>query len=81
LGTGHQITPGHTNGTRILLDRSGFGVPTELGAFEEILANGLDRVGFDGFGSILSRNFNGDFVVVIEVDSGSLMFASVELAF
>mmetsp|Transcript_20121 Transcript_20121/g.41456 ORF Transcript_20121/g.41456 Transcript_20121/m.41456 type:complete len:499 (-) Transcript_20121:512-2008(-) len=81
LGTGHQITTGDSNRTRILLDRSGSGVTTELGTLVEFLSDGLNRIGVDGIGSILSGNFNGDFVVVVKVDSGGLVLTSVELTF
>jgi hypothetical protein len=73
LGTGHQITTSATNGTRILLDRSGSGVTTELSVAVKILTNGLHGILLDGIGSVLSGNFDRDFVVVVEVDSGSLV--------
>ena len=73
LGASHEIATAHDNGDRVLLDRGGHLVPSELDVGEEVGVQRGVAEGEDGLRNITTSGCNGDVVVLLEVDTGVLL--------
>lgn len=73
LGTSHQVTATHNDGNGVLLDGGGNLVVSKLNVAEQMVIE--RRVGElqDRLRNIVSRGFDGNVVVLLEVDTGLLL--------
>mmetsp|Transcript_4516 Transcript_4516/g.9445 ORF Transcript_4516/g.9445 Transcript_4516/m.9445 type:complete len:258 (-) Transcript_4516:103-876(-) len=78
LGTRHQIAASHTDWDRIFLHWRRLTVTTQLRVSIQVFPNRLRTVIVNRIRNIFSRYFNGDFVVVVKVDSGRLLVGVIK---
>ena len=73
LGTGHEIASTHDDRNRVLLYWGRDTVPSELDVLDKVgLKRGVGE-GQDRVRHILTRGFNGNVIVLLEVDTGVLL--------
>jgi hypothetical protein len=73
LSAGHEIATAHHDGNRVLLDGSRSLVVSELDVGNQVVIQRGVREGIDGLGNVVTRCFDGDVVVVGEVDTSALL--------
>lgn len=73
LGTSHQVTSAHNDGDRVLLDGCGHQVAGERDVGDQVVIQRRVAEGEDGLRHILARGFDGNVVVLLEVDTSVLL--------
>jgi hypothetical protein len=73
LSAGHEIATTHHDGNGVLLDGSRGLVVSELNVGNQVVIQRRVREGIDGLGDVVTRCFDGDVVVVGEVNTSALL--------
>jgi len=73
LSTGHQITTTHNDGNRVLLDRSGNLVVSELDVAAKMLVQRRSGELVNRLRNLMTRSLNGNVIVLLEVDTSVLL--------
>lgn len=79
LSTSHEVTTTHDNGNGVLLDRSRALVSSKGNVGDEVLVKRRTSELGDGLGDIMTGRLDGDVVVLVKVDTGSLDGTSVRV--
>jgi hypothetical protein len=73
LGTSHEITAAHDNRDRVLLNGSRSNVAGETNVGDKVVIEGRVGEGVDGFRDVVTGGFDGDIIIVGEVDTSLLL--------